>query len=685
MNNTAATVFGLLDVCEKGVLNSATSAATNYQLIVNNNINLRPNSILQIGTSGTPIPASSTFVLQLNQSSVSVNFGIIMTGNATFRTYGAVKTNRAYLAANAAVSATSLTTDISTGWLSGEEIVIAPTDATSAQLEVRTLSANASGTTLTVPALTFAHQGTGDFVGEIANITRNIKIRSDSATFATYFINSTASIVDFNYTEFTRMGSNTTNRRGFDIFTTTGSFNVLGCSFQRFNTNAAFLINQTNNNNITIQDSVFYLITSGLSTNQATPSNWLIDGCWGFSSPFSFSNHNGIISNIMSTATANGIAINNQNAAGNGVTFSNIVAHSNSANGINITSSTLQGQLISNVTTWRNVRGVNMNASANVTLNNNISYGNSFAGISVASCQNLTVENSTYYGSTTRLQPTGVALENTALNTVFNSCTFGFPTVHATGDVNVSVARTWHDAKFNNCRFASTNEVSNRANLAQNAFLGSSKHDQTNGVHRGWKRTAVLESDSVIVATAPLSVRITPSVSSTKTNSSVKGFSIPSGKTAIVSVQIRRSVAGDGTAYNGALPRLWLRQNNSAGIATDTLLATATAASLGTFETLTGSIPAATDNTVNYLYVDCDGTTGWVNIDKWKLVINDGSANGTNINFEDYWQDGLSYPGINTTLSNNTNNETYWIDGAPVAQIYPVSTIQTGRFFLLFE
>lgn len=683
MDNTAATVFGNIRLSGYGTMVSETNAATNYLLTTNTNLNIDGAGTLQLGDSVTPVPQSSSFILQINQGGVNVQFGIIITSNGIFRTYGAAKTNRAFLAADAAVSATSLTTDISTGWLSGEEVVIAPTTATSTQLDVRTLSANAVGTTLTVPALTFAHQGTGDFIAEIANLTRNIKIQSDSATFTTYFLNSGNSVVDFNYTEFTRMGSATASKRGFDVLTTTGSFTINGCSFHRFNTNAFFLLNQAQNNNITIQDSVFYSITNGLSNNSPTGSAWLINNCWGFTSPFTFSNQAGTITNIRSTASATGINISN--TVSNGATMSGFVSHSNSSSGIGISSSTMAGQLISNLTTWRNLRGLSTSGSSNVTLNNHTSYGNTFSGISITVCTNLTVENSTYYGSTTILQPSGVVLEASSLNTVFNSCTFGTPTTHATGDVNVSTARSWHDLKLNNCLFSSTNEVSNRFQLAQNAFLGSSKHDQTNGVHKGWKRTATLDSDSDIQATAPLSVRITPSVSATKTFSANKGFAIPSGKTATVSVMVRRSVAGDGTAYNGALPRLWLRQNNSAGITSDTLLATATAASLGAFESLIGAIPAATDNTVNYLYVDCDGTTGWVNIDKWGLFITDGSANSTNINFEDYWQDGLSYSGINTTLTNNTNQETYWMDGAPVQQIYPVSAIQTGRFFLLFD
>ncbi len=683
-DNTSATVFGALSINPNGVFVSATTASTAFQLRLLGDVTIRGNALLQIGTLADPIPDSSSFILQLNQGGVNVQFGIIITANGTFKTYGAVKTGRALLAADAAVAATSLTTNVETNWFNGDQIVIAPTTAVVAQLEARTLSADAVGTTITVPALTFAHQGTGDFVGELGNLTRNVKIQSDSSSFGTYLLTSGASTVDLNFTELTQMGSNTANRRGVDVLTSTGSFNMNGCALHRFRTSAFGLImNQSNNNNITITDTILYLINIGIqSAISITNTNFNLTDIWFFNAPSTFGHPGGIISGLMGTGAGNALTFNSTSNLG--ITVSNLIAHGNSAAGVTISSSTLTPQTYSNIRTWRNVRGLNPVGSSNVIINNHTSYGNA-SGISVANCVNLLVENSTYYASTGVLQPVGVQCETTSINTMFNNCTFGLPTTHVTGDVSFSNDRAWHDVKFNNCLFNSTTEVANTSRLAQNSFIGSSRHDQTAGVHRGWKRTATLNSDSIIQATPPLSVRITPSVNTAKTNSSVKGFAIPTGKTATVSVLVRRSVAGDGTAYNGALPRLWLRQNNSAGISNDILLATATAASLGAFEALIGSIPAATDNTVNFIYLDCDGTAGWINVDKWSLVINDGTANSTNISYEDYWQDGLSYLGVNTTLTNNTNQETYWLDGQPVQQLYPVSAIQTGRFFLLFE
>lgn len=684
-DNTAATVFGGMEIGEKGIFTAATTAATAFQIRLLGNVFVRGNATLQLGTLADPIPASSSFIFQINQGGINVNFGLTLTANGIFRTYGAAKIGRALLTADAAVAATSLTTNVATGWLSGDEIAIAPTTNVPGQLEARTLSANAVGTTVTVPALTFAHQGTGDFVAELGNLTRNVKIQSDSATFGTYIINSGASVVDLNFTEFREMGSATANRRGFDVLTSTGSFNMNGCALHRFQATAfGLLINQASNNNITILDTVLYLITSGIQTAAAiTGTNFTFTNVWTFNAPVLFGHPGGTISGLVGTGSG-ATPISFVATANLGLLITNIVAHGNTANGIAISTATQNPQLFSNLRTWRNLRGINPNGSSNVLIDGHVAYGNSI-GIAVSNCVNLVVENSTYYGSTASLQPNGVVCEITSFNTTFNNCSFGFPTTHLAGDVNFSNPRAWHDVKFNNCLFNSTTEVSSLFNLPQNALISSARHDQTAGVHRAWRRTATLSSDSVIQSSPPRSLRLTPSVAAQKTPSPLKGFAIPAGLTATVTVTVRRSVAGDGTAYNGALPRLWLRQNNSAGIANDILLATATAASLGQFEVLTGVIPAATDNTVNYVYVDLDGTAGWVNIDRWTLSINGGTANATNLSTEDFWQDGLPFLGVNTTLTVNTNQETYWLDGVPVQQLYPTSTLQTGRFFAFFQ
>jgi hypothetical protein len=80
--------------------------------------------------------------------------------------------------------------------------------------------------------------------------------------------------------------------------------------------------------------------------------------------------------------------------------------------------------------------------------------------------------------------------------------------------------------------------------------------------------------------------------------------------------------------YQGAQPRLIVRRNDAIGITADTVLATASAA-YGTWEHLSGTTAAATDDGVIELVVDCDGPgvwpgllvtnqgLGWINVDDW--------------------------------------------------------------------
>ena len=98
--------------------------------------------------------------------------------------------------------------------------------------------------------------------------------------------------------------------------------------------------------------------------------------------------------------------------------------------------------------------------------------------------------------------------------------------------------------------------------------------------------------------------------------SGIRRYAVASGATVTPRVWVRKSVVGDGAAYNGNQPRLLVRENISGGIAVDTVLATAVAAA-GTWEELSGATVAVTDSTAVEIIVDCDGTAGWIDNDDW--------------------------------------------------------------------
>jgi hypothetical protein len=78
------------------------------------------------------------------------------------------------------------------------------------------------------------------------------------------------------------------------------------------------------------------------------------------------------------------------------------------------------------------------------------------------------------------------------------------------------------------------------------------------------------------------------------------------------------TTASNQPGYNGSQPRLILKANPAIGVANDTVIATASAAA-GTWAQISGTTAAATDDGVMEFTVDCDGTTGWINVDDWSF------------------------------------------------------------------
>jgi hypothetical protein len=174
------------------------------------------------------------------------------------------------------------------------------------------------------------------------------------------------------------------------------------------------------------------------------------------------------------------------------------------------------------------------------------------------------------------------------------------------------------------------------------------------GVHRVIKRNGTISNDSTIYDVSPSSLRLTPNSAVYKLESTPFIVAVASGSTPTTSVKVRKSVAGDGTAYNGNQPRLLLRANPSAGTSynSDIVCATASAAS-GSWETLSYTLPVAvTDNVGMEFYIDCDGTTGWINVDTFT---------GNNNNSMTYYMNGNSIQDIAVSSGNRETSFTFLI------------------------
>lgn len=698
MDNTSADVFGKVEVSGKGVLAYGTAASTNYQLICNGDFRVNGAGTASLGSTSTRIPSTSTALLQLNQGGVNVTNGILLRGTGIFRTGGNNKTWQTTLSANASAGATSISSTDVTGWSSGEDILIASTTRTAGETELRTLAVDSVGNTITVPALSFAHSGTAGTQAELANLTRNVKIRGQSTSLQTYINVQSDSTFDFNDSELQYMGSATANKRGMDVLVITGglgSFLLRDCAIKNFEVTSsiAVLFNQATNTNCTVDGCIFYRINnSSVQTGATTTTGITITDTWAFSgivssSLFNLSMQGGTFTGCRAiSSAAAGISISNVNNVG--LTISDLVAHSNATAGITLTtiSESENYHLLTGVTTWRNTtRGVLFTGAIRTQLDTLTSFGNGTDGLEFSASILVDVSNATIDGGTTLVQPFGILFASANTGITINNSPVGVSTAHTTAAMSVNTTRQYHDVALRNCTLTDSTEISTQTNLSPGGSIGSSRNDQTNNVHKMWKKYGTISADSTFTVYPPLSSRYTPTNASYKLISQVRQIAVPAGKSVKVGVYVRRSVAGDGTAYNGNLPRLILKENSAAGVASDTVLATAGVASLGAFEFISATTVAATTDSVFTFVVDCDGTAGWVNSDHWRVEIINGGGLSTNVNPETYWVDGYSAQGINTTFITNSGTDTYWSDGAPAADLFPLSNSQTGRFFPLFQ
>lgn len=631
MDGTATTQWGDLEISDKSTFAFGTAASTAYYFKVANAPTVYTGGTFNMGTAGTPMPSTSSGQLEIVCTS-NVQFGLEIRTGATMNTGGAVIVNSALLAADASAGATALTTNVSTSWRSGNVIALASTTQTRAQCESKTLTANAAGTGLTIAALTNAHGGSAGTVAELINLTRNVSIFSTSTTNQTYVNITAGAIVDFESTEFYNMGSASASKRGIDIATSTGTATINNCSIHDFNVASSIGINCNTaaNAGITISNTVIYNISSlGLNTVAGTTTtntfNTIICILSG-ASCFSFANLMGSISNITAVGGATrGMLVAQQLAIGVIGTINNLIAHSNTGPGVDFTGLTSFSNnpygYISNITAWRNTTfGFVMNNTFDVIVDTGTIFGNTTAGWSYSgSCGNTFVRNMVVNAGTTLLQPIGCQIANDTKETYVGNCTFGATTTHATGDVQVSAVNIYPRVFFRNCLLNSATPVATPANMIEGGQISSARHQQTAGNHKTWKKFGITTPDISIFNKAAPSERLTPNNAVNKLFSGYKKVAVPNGQTAIINVFVRKSVAGDGSAYNGNQPRLIQKADAATGNNADLVLATATNAANGAFQLLTATIAAVNDDCVVQFYIDCDGTSGWVSVDDWSV------------------------------------------------------------------
>jgi hypothetical protein len=627
-DNTTSSVYGSISVGAFGRMILQNNPSTNYvmKIATTGLYENALNAVTEFGNSSSPLVSSSTLLLELQATAAATN-GIDNRNMATFTAYGTPKTRRAKLAANSAVGATTLTTDISTGWVTGDELSFAQTvRSTSPQVERKALTANAVGTTLTISAMTLAKLGTGDFPCDIGLMTSNIKIYGTSATSTFYFRNNVSTQpgtgkVDFSNVEFRYFGSSTGGRFGFELNGSVGCLNRFNnCSFADGNSGTyGLMIFNGVNENFEIENNVFYNVPRGVSFLQQTITTGTkkINNNLFINSNFSIGSSGGITGDYYECKN------NTVSAATSGQTF-NIINSNTAIDGLHTycalnTSGTftLVRSTIKNVTSYNaGSIGITIGGKDSIIENCNI-YGAISYNILCNTLSNITLKSfNIQAGLAGSTCPSGVVLQTAYANLYIDNSVIGTVSTHSTGDIVSNVA-IYGNVVLRNTTLGSSTQISGQSLLGNFDRVSQQRISGVAGTHRSYKQFGRLDTDSIIFDSSPRSSRMTPNSAVNKLCGTPFQIAVANGTTATFSIKVRKSVAGDGTAYNGNQPRLILRSNPSAGSTYNSTIVCATASgSAGVWETLSYTLPiAVTDDTGMEFYVDCDGTLGWINVD----------------------------------------------------------------------
>jgi hypothetical protein len=658
MNNTASTTFGSVWVGGRGTLTWGTASSTAYYLklggstvdAVSRGMEIHSNGVVNIGTSGARIPASSSAVLEFAVAS-NVQFGLEIRTPGTLNVYGVDRPNFwSLLTADRSAGGNTLTVSSTADWSVGDSLAIASTSRLYTEAEVVTIQSVDSATqvTLTGNVVNFHAGSTAPFQAEVLNLSLyNITIKGASGSLQSYINTGTHATVTFRSAIFQHLGSATTNKKGIDVAATGGVFDMEYCIFRDFEISGSRGISVTTNagDGVSVRNCGFYRMAQGClssvsTTGLQTFENLVaITGSLNATSsdiPFSFGEtRQGLVNNIRaagsnSAGTIGQINITQQGGlnAKMGATFTNLRAHSSPGYGINLAGCV--GGYFSNLTVWRtNSLGI-LCSGVRTILENVTSLGCTNTGLSIArGAAHCRVINLTSGGQSGYSTLYGITFQNadgtagTSQNIMFENCSFGTGTgVEANTGADIHLQTSNPTASYpivsaHNCLFGSSATFGflNIA-LEGTAWLLSQRHNQTAGDHRAYTSEGVMTLDTSIFRSAGPSLRMTPNTASRKLISSPDGRGFKkaanNNETCVVSVWVRKS-----TGYNGEQPKLVLRRNIAMGIAEDTVIATASAGN-DVWEQLTGTTTTVTDNGVLEFHVECGSTgytTGWVNVD----------------------------------------------------------------------
>jgi hypothetical protein len=656
MNSTAATDYGsaqnstdlpALALSQGGTLSCGTAASTAYIFRISGYVLLYNGGTFAFGTVAAPVPRGSTADFQID-CGFDGQFAVYVENGGNFIMQGQSRTSgknitRTKLTANAAVSATTLNVANDTGWLSGDQIVIAPTEMGTGTPDVKTLSGNAGASSMTLGSgLARSKLGTAPLRAGVALITRNVSMHATNASFRTAIYFNPSAVCDCDWAEFYYLGNSTPSKQGFQCATTTGSVNIDYCSFHEFN-GWTFHPVPGCTGNWAVRHSVFYKTDIPLA-NDGGGTNWIFDdniAIQGFTSPLYQCSFFGSVggtftSNEVAAAPQNGAYFN---VAGTLGTFSGNEFYSCGASGVFWNA--LAKGIFATATSWHNgssgyrpVDGIIFDTCA--ACGNDLGATKTNWWYEATGIVRNALLNCTASGTTTNATTYGIEFDGGAGATGnYYITVIGTDLVGATSGV---LAKSSYAARCSqpgqlpyidaeNCKLTGTSGLIDQLSTlvwdtvfepynlrrlplpTSLPYIKCQRLDQTDANHQAFYPTGTVKTNAATFHTAAPSEELKPLSASIKLESG--RFLIPSndGETRSVTVYVRKD-----SSYNGSAPRLMMRRQDSIGIAADTVC-DALSVGVNTWEALTYMTPAANEDGAFEFYVDCDGTAGSIFVD----------------------------------------------------------------------
>lgn len=646
MDETASTDYGDnsktnppgITIGKGGTLTWGTTAATNYVLKLSTSLAIYKGGTMTMGTTGTPMPRDSTAQLQFDCDTADGDFGCFSYG--TDIRQGLSRTSGKNVVAcrlntDEAIGQTTLGLDTDTGWKGTDEVAIAGTTRTASEAEIRILNADAGASSIVITvALSNAHSGTSPTAAHVILLTRNVLQRSLSTTLMAFHYVGVDATIDWDWAGWRYHGATTSPKRGIEIDTgSTGSFNMNFCSAFQFDNWGIFFSSATGDN-YSVTNCTGYSIgvngstSGGITTSASTGVNFTISD------------------NVIIGDNTNGPSYFLQNAKG---TFARNVG-ANSSKGVHIDD--ILARCVMDTGEYYGNQGPNFDIVAVATFKHagtlKLWRANATGGLQIAECHDLEIAACEAFGNatsnivwTTSISALGRQLfRNLNLNgdstfSTANGLDFqnsgktmplvivensdlgvatGIKVTHTSVDVQFGTSRRFVDIRFRDTRLASATEFGNSASLIGRSRISRQRIDGTTNSHNTiYPALGTITYDAAVFRTAAPSERLTPSgaTSAFRLQSSIRRVSVEAAATPTVNAYVRK----DGS-YTGSAARLIVLANPSMGLDVDTVLDTHSAAA-GTWEQLTGVLPAATEAGVWQVIVDVDGSAGNVYTDDW--------------------------------------------------------------------